>query len=344
MNENNQIDEFDKIFYDYFDNNKEVPQRIHDTIYSAFDRRRQNRKKFNILKRVAMIVISFGIMTTGIVFADDIINFITSLFTNSTDAINSAVENGYVQNINMDYVYDNDIGIKVDNIILDDTNLDISFVYNYQGSDVIDLLELYKYKIKDENNNVLYELDRSTSYKENISTATQLKKDNDIILIDENIFKESLLYTSKNFVNCKEIIIEISQIKITTNSNSDIKDGNWNINIQIGEDFKNRESEFYEIENNNYLNDSKVELTETSLKINLKFNFKLDEQIFNDRESIILVDSAGKNYYYKFSDMKYVDNVSKLYLEYDIGKHFNNIEELKLIIKHKEEMKLIFFK
>lgn len=344
MDQENNIDELDKMLFNYFDSNKDVPNYINETIHNTLQKENKQSHSFDIMKKVAMIIISFGIVSTSIVFADDIINFIASIFTNSTEAIDSAVENGYVQNVNIDYVYDNDIGVRVDNIVLDDTNLDISFIYNYLGLDVIDYLELYKYKIKDENNNVLYELDRNTYYKENVSIGTQLKKDNDIAQIDENIFKESLLYTSKKFVNCKEIIIEISQIKIIANNNSDIKYGNWNISIQIGEDFKNRESVFYIIENNNNLNDSKVELTETSLKINLKFNFKLDEQIFNDRENIILVDSSGKNYYYKFADMKYIDNVSKLYLEYDIGKHFNNIEELKLIIKNKEEMEFKFFK
>lgn len=346
MGENNKIDEFDKMFYDYFDNNKEVPQRIHDTIYSAFDRRRQKRKRANILKKVAMIIVTFGVMTTGIVFADDIINFITSLFTNSTDGIESAVQNGYAQTVDMEYVYDNNIGVKVDNLVLDDTNLDISFIYNYQGDDKINSLELYKYIIKDEKNNILYELDRNETYKENISIATQLRKDNDIVLIDENKYKESLLYTSEKFLNCKEITIEISQIKIITNNNSNVnvRNGNWNISIQIGETLKNRESEFYEIKNNKYLNDGKVELTETSLKIKLRFQYKLDEQIFNDKDNIILIDSTGKNYYYKFSDMKYIDNDSELYLEYDIGKYFSNIEDLKLVIKHKEKIELIFLK
>ena len=65
------------------------------------------------LSRVAVIFITVGILTTGVVFAKDIVNFVTSLFTNSTPAIDTAVENGYVQNIDMDYVYSNDIGVKV---------------------------------------------------------------------------------------------------------------------------------------------------------------------------------------------------------------------------------------
>lgn len=340
MDRENNIDELDKMLFDYFDSNKDVPNYINETIHNALQKEKKQRNYFNIMRKVAMIIISFGIISTSIVFAYDIINFITSIFTNSTEAIDSAVENGYVQNVNMDYIYDNDIGIKVDALVLDDTNLDISFIYNYQGKEPIDSLELYKYKIKDENNNILYELDRSTAYKESISSATQLKKDNDIVLIDENIFKESLLYTSKQFINCKEIIIEISQIKITRNTNSNIKNGNWNFSVQIEEDLKNRESVFYTIENNNYLNDSKVELTETSLKINLEFNFRLNKSIIRSSDMIILRDSLGKEYDYKFSDMEFIENnCCKLYLEYDIGKYFENINSFELIIYNEiEEM------
>ena len=338
MNQENNIDELDKMLFDYFDSNKNVPNYISETIHNTLQKEKKQRNSFNIMKKVAMIIISFGIISTSIVFADDIINFITSIFTNSTEAIDSAVENGYVQNVDMDYVYDNDIGVRVDNILLDDTNLDISFIYNYLGPNVIDSLELYKYKIKDENNNVLYELDRNTYYKENVSMATQLKKDNDIGQIDENIFKESLLYTSKKFVNCKEIIIEITEIKITRNTNSDIKKGSWNISVQIGEGLKNRESEFYEIENNKYLNYSKVELTETSLKINMEFNFRLDKSLLRSSEAIILRDSSGKEYNYKFSDMEHIENnCCKLYLEYDIGKFFENINNLELVIHNENK-------
>ena len=338
MDQENNIDELDKMIFDCFESNKDVPNYINETIHNTLQKEKKQKKSFNIMKKVAMIIISFGIISTSIVFADDIINFITSIFTNSTEAIDSAVESGYVQNVDMDYVYDNDIRVRVDNIVLDDTNLDISFVYNYLGSDVIDSLELYKYKIKDENNNVLYELDRNTYYKENVSIATQLKKDNDIVLIDKNEFRESLLYASKKFVNCKEIIIEISEIKITRNTNSDIKNGSWNISIQIGEGLKNRESEFYEIENNKYLNDSKVELTETSLKFNMEFNFRLDKSLLRSSETIILRDSSGKEYNYKFSDMEHTENnCCKLYLEYDIGKFFENINNLELVIHNENK-------
>lgn len=335
MDENKQIDEFDKMFYDYFKNDQEVPQRIHDAIYSAFDRRRQKRKRISVLKRVAMIVISFGVMTTGIVFADDIINFITSLFTNSTDGIESAVQNGYVQTVDMEYVYDNDIGVKVDNVILDDTNLDISFIYNYQGNEKIDSLELYEYTIKDENDNILYELTDNT--KNEFAFPLYVSRYNESVLIENNMYKDSIIYTSKDFPNIQNIQLEIRKFKLLHNENSNIISGNWNIKINLDRKITNSNNEIYSVSNNEYLNNSKIELTETALKIKLDFKTRLDEQIFNNRENIILMDSNDKCYYYKFSDLKNIDNTSILYLEYDISKYFNNINKLDLFIKTEAE-------
>lgn len=344
MDENKQIDEFDKMFYDYFKNDQEVPQRIHDAIYSAFDRRRQKRKRINILKRVAMIVISFGVMTTGIVFADDIINFITSLFTNSTDGIESAVQNGYVQTVDMEYVYDNNIGVKVDNIVLDDTNLDISFVYNYQGKKDVDSLELHEYIIKDENNNILYEFYEKQTINNSEFVITEMIRDNKTIKVEENTYKESLIYSNEKISNLNRIIIEIKSINLIHKDNTSKINGDWNIAIDINKLLTERINECYNIVNNTHIHNGTVTLTETSLKMKLKFKYQLDEQIFNDRENIVLIDSKSKRYYYKFSDMKYIDNTSELYLEYDIGKHFKNIEELKLIIKYNEDIELNFFK
>lgn len=342
MNQENNIDELDKMLFDYFDSNKDVPNYINETIHNTLQKEKKQRNSFNIMKKVAMIIISFGIISTSIVFADDIINFITSIFTNSTEAIDSAVENGYVQNINMDYIYDNDIGVKVDALVLDDTNLDISFIYNYQGKEQIDSLQLYEYTIKDEDENILYEF--NNELKSNFVYPIYVSRYNETVLIENDIYKDSIVYTSKHFPNIKKLKLGIKKFKVIHNDNSNIISGNWNIEINLDNKITSSNSEFYSVCDNEYLNNSKIELTETALKIKLGFKTKLDEQIFNDRENIILRDSNDKCYYYKFSDMKYIDNVSELYLEYDIGKYFSNIEELKLIIKHNEEIELIFLK
>lgn len=344
MDQENNIDELDKMLFDYFDSNKDIPDYINETIHNTLQREKKQRNSFNIMKKVAMIIISFGIISTGIVFADDIINFITSIFTNSTDGIDSAIQNGYIQNVNMDFVYDNDIGVKVDALVLDDTNLDISFIYNYQGNEKIDSLEIHEYTIKDENNNILYEFNEKQTINNSKFIITEMIRDNKTIQIQENIYKESLIYSNEKISNSNKIIIEIQSIKVICGNNINKIIGDWEITIDINDLLTERINEYYNIVNNTYIDNGTITLTETSLKIKLKFKCKLNEQILNDRENIILMDSIGKKYYYKFLDMKYIDNVNELYLEYDIGKNFNNIEKLKLIIKDNDEIELNLFK
>lgn len=55
----NKIDNFDKMFYDYFDNNKEVPERIHQTIYTAFDRRRYKKR----IKQIIFITLIISLLS-----------------------------------------------------------------------------------------------------------------------------------------------------------------------------------------------------------------------------------------------------------------------------------------
>ena len=88
------------------------------------------------IKKGIAVAACFAIVFSGIVYAKDIEQFIKNIFNNSTEAIDLAVENGYVQQNKMNYIYDKEIGIKVDNLVLDDLNLDISFNFETKKEDV----------------------------------------------------------------------------------------------------------------------------------------------------------------------------------------------------------------
>lgn len=341
MDQENNIDELDKMLFEYFDNSKEVPNYINETIHNTLQKEKKKRNSINIIKKVAIIIISFGIISTSAVFADDIINFITSLFTNSTEAIDSAVENGYVQNVDMDYIYDKDIGVKVDNVVLDDTNLDISFVYNYRGIEEINSIELYEYTIKDEDDKILYEFSEEPIIKDSQDIITEVMKDNKMIQIDNNTYKESLIYSAEKINNINKLIIEIKRVNLISNNENIIIIGNWKLEIELNDLFKSRDNEYYNISENDYVNDSLITLTETSLKIYLELNCDINTSIIRNNNQIVLKDDLGKEYLYDFSDLKteMLDgkNINKLYLEYDIGKYFYDINNLELIIKNESE-------
>ena len=327
MDQENNIDELDKMLFDYFDSNKNVPNYINETIHNTLQKEKKQRNSFNIMKKVAMIIISFGIISTSIVFADDIINFITSMFINSTEAIDSAVENGYVQNVNMDYIYDNDIGVKVDALLLDDTNLDISFAYNYQGKEQIDSLQLYEYTIKDEYDNILYEF--NNELKTDFVYPIYVSRYNETVLIENNIYKDSIIYTSTSFPNTRILKLDIKSFKCISNGTYNTVNGNWNIVVNLNEKFIEEESDVYTFSYNENIQSCSSELTDTSLKINLKFNDLPDKRIIREKDSIILKDLSGKEYRYKILNL----NNNEIYLEYDISKYMTNTNKLELIIK-----------
>ncbi len=101
------------------------------------DEEKAMNKKVNFkIKKGIGIAACFAILFSGIVYAKDIENYFKKIFNNSTEAIDKAVENGYVQQENMDYTYDKEIGIKVDNLVLDDLNLDISFNFETKKENI----------------------------------------------------------------------------------------------------------------------------------------------------------------------------------------------------------------
>lgn len=276
------------------------------------------------LKELAIIVLVLCIITTTTVFADEIIDFIISLFTTSRQAIDTAVENDYVQNVDMDFVYDKDIGIKVDYILIDDTNLDVSYVFDCKSDTNITSVELLDYTITDENENKIYSkyFNSITDFFSNLGEQIQL---------DNSSFRYSTLYTAKNyFPLSNKLIFNINQISIVNNNNNfENINGNWNFEINLEDKFFNRISENYMASYNQYIDEISTNLTETSLNVVLKINTKINNNISSNPENIILTDNDGKKYDYIFTKL---ENDS-LHITFDISHYNENINNLNLYIK-----------
>ena len=94
----------------------EAKKRIKLKLDEEYAKRYSEKKpKFNYSfpQKVAAIFICCFIIS-GCAFADDIGDFITKVFSNQNPHIDFAVENGYVQNIDMDYISSNGIDLKAD--------------------------------------------------------------------------------------------------------------------------------------------------------------------------------------------------------------------------------------
>lgn len=296
-------DEFDKMLFQYYENkNDDIPLSTKDAIENAFKDKHTDNKASTIimLKRVAIFILSFGIITVTTVYAKDIVNFITSIFTNSNPGIDKAIDNGYIQNVDMDFIKYNNVGVKVDYVLMDDHNLDISFVYKYFDEDItLNNITFTDITIKDENNNILY----------NICSNNLANTDLDIIYeysslkaepeyLDTSTLKNSLLVTSSNFPRSHILYINISRIDVKLNDSTKHIDGNWNFSINLENKFVYRSTSEYNVTNNDYIDNVLTNLTDTSLMIELQLNTVLNNTYVLKRGNITLLDSNNTNYSY----------------------------------------------
>lgn len=332
MKNRNEDSNIEKELFEFFEElkeNQEIPISTQNAINNAFKREKRNKAKVRV-PQIVVYLFSIIIISTGVVFANEIVDFVKSLFINTTNSIDKAVENGYVQQINMDYIYDNNIGIKIDNIIIDDTNIDISIVYKVNDAS-IELIELYEYEIRDQNNNLIYEL--NTNNNNELSEGSHLIKYNDSVKLDNNEFNESLLIVSNKFNNYNKLRFKINSIRIKKNNEFYIQSGKWIFEQDIDTKVLNRKKYTYIIDFNNVFESYDINITETSLKMELFFKNNINNDLIKQKDNIILRDKSGNCY--EYSILKVIQN--KLYLEYDIGLYNENIEELELILKYSKD-------
>lgn len=299
----NQPDAFDKMLFDYYKNKAtQLPLSTQSTIENALNSTKPKKENTTnnaiLLKRVAVFVLSLGVITATTVYAKDIVNFISRIFTNSNSGIDKAVDNGYVQNVDMDFIRCGDIGVKVDYLLMDDKNLDISFVYKYYGDDIaFDNITFGNLTIKDEQDNVLCLMTEDDS---NINTSNVFGlstiSSNEVEILNNNSARESLLILSNKFPASKLLHIKITDIALMQNNNVKYINGNWDFSIRIDDKFVTRNSYEYSSTESPYVDNIIASLNNTSLSIELKLNTLFDEATLYRRNSIILKDENGNKY------------------------------------------------
>ena len=238
----------DKIRYAL--NNLDKPQKIG----SIFN----NKDKKIYFKLVPALTMGF-VLVTGISFAS---SYTIKHFFNYNDGIDTAIENGYILNNDMEYRSANNIGIKVENLLMDDYNLNISFSIQFDeeiNSEFVSDIEFLDMIITDNDNKILYCEDKETFEKfcttNNIEERWKETNDNYIntgsnsYLKNINESKADLIYNlyANSFPKSKLLNIEVNKIKIYAEKEV-IIEGNWKVEVSIPEKFYNREVYVYQVE------------------------------------------------------------------------------------------------
>ncbi len=264
-----------------------------------------NMKKRKILNIAAilLIVIMLGALTPSI-YAKIQWNIEYQEYENrpinyGSATINEAIQE-YEKNIQMDYIYKNDIGIKIDSLIL--TNDYFKINVNFQLPEDIELNTQtfrYGFAVYDENGNIygiqermlfkdekvpywekLYK-ELGTNYDKKDVFAVQLKDSSGMGVITSqkgNIIAYTEMTSNKGFPKSKKLYIRIFDIgydlmelneektQMLSAQNVNITNDEWIIELNIPEEFYTRQSINLKLANEvEGLKVSKAELTKTAL-------------------------------------------------------------------------------
>lgn len=333
-----KLDDFDKMLFEHYKNQDEnIPLSTENAIKNAFnDKHKSNSTVLIMFKKVAVFILAIGIITTTTVYAKDIVNFITNIFADNNRGIDTAIDNGYVQNVDMDYIVCNDVGVKVDYLLMDDKNLNISFVYKYFGEEAeVESMNFSDLIIKDENENILCLLEEGASNVGNLNilgTTSKLNMKKEYI--DNETIRYPLLITTDNSFPLSHILsIQINQIALIIDNVTKHIVGNWSFSINLDNNIITRFSDKYLCTESPYVDKVITSLTDTSLSIELTLNTLFDASMLYVRNAIILKDMDNIVYkqikmlshnYNSYSTITLLypittyDNINKLHLQINL--------------------------
>lgn len=182
--------------------------------------------KFPILTRkLAGICACFVFLCSScIAFADEIENVIFNIFSNTDKIVERAIANGNYREIDMDYVEDNGISIKVDYIVAEDDNLYIAF--NVLSEEEFDKVFIDGITVKNQNDTELYTMN-------SIDENATLTSEGAHIDLKSSIVINKLTKIKYDLKDVTELKLEINKISFWDNNVGTIKNGLWKINISI---------------------------------------------------------------------------------------------------------------
>ena len=298
----------------------------------------RKRKSF-INKKIAMVACFCLLLTTGVIFSKDIEAYFKSLFLNSNKAIEEAVENGYVQKENMGYVYDKDIGIKVDSLVLDDLNLNISFAFEVQDENIRSI-RFDDFIITTDKGKLVYESEiKYAETIEELRLADYVNWINESQKMTNTTFIDSILFGLRQTDDeINELNFEVNRLNIVHQDDMVEKlEGNWNFNVVINDEMRKSSNINYILkESNKYVESCKGTLSPTGMivELNLYDSFNAAEYILAHLEEL---NDTGLFYLKSTTETllpSYFTGTKEITLHYDnIGTFYDNINILELYMK-----------
>lgn len=250
-----------------------------------------NKKRNFIIKKGIGIAACFAILFSGIVYAKDIENYFKRIFTNSTEAIDKAVENGYIQEENMNYVYDKDIGVKVDNLVLDELNLAISFNFETKKEN-IKSIRFNDFTLTNDNNKVVFRSEfKYAETLDELPIYNSINWGNEPMKLTNTTFLDSILFGLRpEREDFKEVYFDVKSMRLTYNDDTqEIIEGTWKFDVAISDEMRKSTTVVYNMdEDNDYIESCTGTLSPTGMVIdlNLSSSFNVPEYIEENKETL----------------------------------------------------------
>lgn len=299
-------------------NNIIVKEQNDNNTDKNYEKINRNKNKYTLPKKLAIAFCCFIVISSA-VFGKNFKSMVSHIFSNQDKSLDLAIENGYYQNVDMDYIVNDGIGIKIDYVYADDTCIYVAFnVYAKEEFDVISINEI---EIKTENDDLLYNANIENVYYE--SNVKLMSKSNAIII--------SKFYRIQDeFVNFANLKINISQISYKNNNEQKTINNNWNFYTNIDKNISSEEIN-YALNSQELVDNYSIRLNSNKLRLKLKFK-KLNINNKNiNRNNIYLEDYLGNKYY---SNDWYIFNNDSLEMSFSLGN--NVINKLKLYLKYND--------
>jgi hypothetical protein len=190
----------------------------------------KNVKKNNLFYKYRKVAVGFAccIIISGFVFADNIENWVSSIFKNIDKNGEFSIEDDNIQNVNSEYVTSNDIAVNVEYIYYDDYNFYIAC--NVKKELEFENMFFDKVKILNQDGVEIYNSEIIKPYDIINIKIKRIDKSTTMILMH--------LHKNQKIEKFKNINIELNNLLVKSNNEPDIIEGNWNFNIDINNNMK----------------------------------------------------------------------------------------------------------
>lgn len=264
-------------------------------------RKTVQRQSMRILQSATVLICIFGI--TYFVHATSFLDYLMNVFNLSdinfdNKGIEDAIENGELQNINMDYIKQNGVGIKISYVLMNDLSLyiifDIETDFNLYEKDVNNVT-FGDITIKNENEEIF------NKYKSTVF------KGNKAVVQDEHHMKNVVFVMAKEIPKCKELNIYANRVRFYKDDTGDKNDTDLN---KYSVDFKLEYN--IKLENNSETADLSYNVIEKNIQNN---DIKIRKAICDETGLNLLIESNKMKFTVQEKNLLKKDEANIYYIE-----------------------------